>query len=127
MSDDYIDSVCPEIARVLKPSGYLMRWIDTFCSAIQRAPFAVRLARDAKIMPLTQQHIKPVDLIAWDSPHPGMGKRSRRRGDYLLVLQKDASGPPRQYQRSQYLGRLHHGFSGGADRARRRYLLRAHS
>jgi hypothetical protein len=30
MSEDYIDSVCPEIARVLAPSGYLMHWVDTF-------------------------------------------------------------------------------------------------
>jgi site-specific DNA-methyltransferase (adenine-specific) len=32
--------------------------------------------------------LKPVDLIAWDSLRIGMGKRSRRRGDYLLVYQK---------------------------------------
>ena len=32
--------------------------------------------------------LKPVDLIAWDSLRLGMGKRSRRRGDYLVVLQK---------------------------------------
>ena len=75
MSDDYIDSVCLEIARVLKPSGYLMRWIDTFCLC---EGHHLRIRR----------HIKPVDLIAWDSLHPGMGKRSRRRGDYPLVLQK---------------------------------------
>jgi site-specific DNA-methyltransferase (adenine-specific) len=76
MSDDYIDSVCLEIARVLKPSGYLMRWIDTFCMC------------EGHHHRISRQHIKPVDLIAWDSLHLGMGKRSRRRGDYLLVLQK---------------------------------------
>jgi site-specific DNA-methyltransferase (adenine-specific) len=76
MSDDYIDSVCLEIVRVLKPSGYLMRWIDTFCLCERHH---LRIAR---------QHIKPVDLISWDNLRPGMGKRSRRRGDYLLVLQK---------------------------------------
>src|SRR5262245_61750440 len=27
-----------------------------------------------------------VDLIAWDSLRMGMGKRTRRRGDYLLIL-----------------------------------------
>lgn len=32
--------------------------------------------------------LPPVDLIAWDSLRIGMGKRSCRRGDYLLVLQK---------------------------------------
>jgi site-specific DNA-methyltransferase (adenine-specific) len=32
--------------------------------------------------------VKPVDLIAWDNLYFGNGYRSRRRGDYLLVLQK---------------------------------------
>ena len=30
MSGDYIDAVCREAARVLRPSGYLMRWMDAF-------------------------------------------------------------------------------------------------
>src|SRR5215831_7067453 len=50
MSEEYIDTVCSEIARVLAPSGYLMRWIDTFglCEGHHlRIP------------------LKPVDLIAW--------------------------------------------------------------
>jgi site-specific DNA-methyltransferase (adenine-specific) len=76
MSDDYIDSVCLEITRVLKPSGYLMRWLDTFCLC------------EGHHLRILRQHITPVDLIAWDSLRLGMGKRSRRRGDYLLVLQK---------------------------------------
>jgi site-specific DNA-methyltransferase (adenine-specific) len=32
--------------------------------------------------------VRPVDLIAWDSQRIGMGKRTRRCGDYLLILQK---------------------------------------
>jgi site-specific DNA-methyltransferase (adenine-specific) len=32
--------------------------------------------------------LKCVDLIAWDSLRAGMGYRTRRRGDYLLALQK---------------------------------------
>ena len=76
MCESYIDEVCCEIARVLKPSGYLMRWIDTFCLC------------EGHHLRIPPQHIKPVDLVAWDNLHPGMGKRSRRRGDYLLVLQK---------------------------------------
>jgi site-specific DNA-methyltransferase (adenine-specific) len=73
MSEEYISVVESEIARVLRPSGYLMYWMDTFrlCEAHHlRIP------------------LKAVDLIAWDSLRPGMGKRSRRRGDYLTVLQK---------------------------------------
>src|SRR6516225_8749812 len=32
--------------------------------------------------------VKAVDLVAWDALPLGMGYRTRRRGDYLLVLQK---------------------------------------
>jgi site-specific DNA-methyltransferase (adenine-specific) len=32
--------------------------------------------------------LQTVDLIAWDNLKPGQGKRSRRCGDYLIVLQK---------------------------------------
>jgi site-specific DNA-methyltransferase (adenine-specific) len=76
MSEDYIDTVCIEIARVLKPSGYCMRWLDTFCLV------------EGHHLRIPHEYITPVDLIAWDSLRLGMGKRSRRRGDYLLVLQK---------------------------------------
>ena len=80
MGEDYIDRVCLESARVLKPGGYLMRWVDTFglCEGHH-----LRIA-DA---------VKPVDLIAWDNLRLGMGKRTRRRGDYLLVLQKPPISP----------------------------------
>jgi site-specific DNA-methyltransferase (adenine-specific) len=74
MSADYIDACCGEAARVLWPSGYLLRWTDTFhlCEGDH-----LRIAE-----------LKCVDLIAWDSLRLGNGYRSRRRGDYLLVLQK---------------------------------------
>jgi site-specific DNA-methyltransferase (adenine-specific) len=73
MTADYIDSCCREAARVLKPSGYLLRWTDTFhlCEGDH-----LRIV------------LKCVDLIAWDSLRLGNGYRSRRRGDYLLVMQK---------------------------------------
>ena len=75
MTDDYIDASCRESARVSTPGGYLMRWIDTFglCEAHHH-----RIA----------DCYKCVDLIAWDNLRMGMGKRTRRRGDYLLILQK---------------------------------------
>jgi site-specific DNA-methyltransferase (adenine-specific) len=75
MSEAYIDECCREIARGLTPGGYLMRWVDTFCLC------------EAHHLCVSKA-VKPVDLIAWDSLRFGMGKRSRRRGDYLLVLQK---------------------------------------
>jgi site-specific DNA-methyltransferase (adenine-specific) len=80
MSADYIDSVCRESTRNLKPSGYLLQWADTFrvCEG-----YHLRITNV----------LKCVDLIAWDSLLLGMGKRSRRRGGYLLVLQKPPITP----------------------------------
>ena len=75
MANDYITDVCFESVRVLKPGGYLMRWVDTFCLC-EGHHLGIAFA------------IRPVDLIAWDNLRLGMGKRSRRRGDYLLILQK---------------------------------------
>jgi site-specific DNA-methyltransferase (adenine-specific) len=76
MTEDYIDAVCIEIARVLKPGGYLMRWLDTFGLV------------EGHHLRIPREYVEPVDLIAWDSLRLGMGKRARSRGDYLLVLQK---------------------------------------
>jgi site-specific DNA-methyltransferase (adenine-specific) len=75
MTGDYIDQCCREAARVLAPSAYLLRWSDTFhlCEGDH-----LRIA----------DVLKCVDLIAWDNLHQGNGYRTRRRGDYLLVLQK---------------------------------------
>jgi site-specific DNA-methyltransferase (adenine-specific) len=78
MTSGYIDACCREIARVLTASGYLMLWADTF-----------RLCTGAH---LRIDILPPVDLIVWDNLRPGNGYRSRRRGGYLLVLQKP---PPR--------------------------------
>ena len=75
MTESYIDDVCREVARVLKRSGYCMLWADTFnlCQAHH--------LRVADVLPV-------VDHIAWDSLRMGMGKRTRRRGDNLFILQK---------------------------------------
>jgi site-specific DNA-methyltransferase (adenine-specific) len=75
MTSEYIDACCRAAARVLRPSGYLMLWADTFnvCEAHHR--------RIADVLSC-------VDLIAWDNLCMGNGYRSRRRGSYLFVLQK---------------------------------------
>ena len=75
MSDSYIEQCCRDIAPVLRPHGYLFLWVDAF-----------RLCRGdhlrvADVLPC-------VDLSAWDNGRFGMGYRSRRCGDYLLILQK---------------------------------------
>jgi site-specific DNA-methyltransferase (adenine-specific) len=75
MTGNYIDQCCRETARALAPSGYLLLWTDTYhlCEGDHR--------RLGDVLPY-------VDLLAWDSLKFGMGYRTRRRGDYLLVLQK---------------------------------------
>ena len=75
MTSDYIDACCREAARVLRPSGYLLQWADTFrvCEAYHK--------RIADVL-------ECVDLIVWDSQRMGNGYRSRRRGGFLLVLQR---------------------------------------
>ena len=75
MSDGYIDACCRDIARVLRPSGYLMYWADTY-----RVCTGAHL-HIADVLPC-------VDMISWDCGRIGMGYRTRRRGDYLSVLQK---------------------------------------
>jgi site-specific DNA-methyltransferase (adenine-specific) len=77
MTFDYINACCREIKRVLRPSGYLMRWIDKFglCSSLHQ-----------KLV--DEMGYERVDLIAWDSLRIGMGHRARARGDYLLIFQK---------------------------------------
>src|SRR5262249_38803998 len=80
MSKSYIDDACFESVRVLKPSDYLMCWTDTYCLCGGHH-LGIAFA------------VKPVDLIAWDYLRLGMGKRTRRRSDYLLILQKPPISP----------------------------------
>jgi site-specific DNA-methyltransferase (adenine-specific) len=75
MSSEYIDACCREFARVLMPSGYLMQWMNAF----QLGSGAhLRLAGALQV----------VDIIAWDNLRISNGYRARRRGDYLVALQK---------------------------------------
>jgi site-specific DNA-methyltransferase (adenine-specific) len=75
MTGEYINICCRESARVLSSSGYLCIWVDAF-----------RLCQGCHLH--LADVLTVVDLIAWDHGRIGNGYRSRRRGDYLLVLQK---------------------------------------
>src|SRR5215469_7687682 len=75
MSSEYIDECCREMARVLMPSGYLMRWQNAF---------QVGTGAHLRLADVLQC----VDIIAWDNLRISNGYRARRRGDYLVVLQK---------------------------------------
>ena len=65
-----------EINRVLKPSGHLFLWVDKFhlCEGVGGW--------------LEETELQMVDMITWDKGKIGMGYRTRRRCEYLMVLQK---------------------------------------
>jgi site-specific DNA-methyltransferase (adenine-specific) len=75
MSDSHIDLCLREAVRSLVPSEYVFYWIDTFF---------VCMGAHLRVADV----LRPVDLVSWDNLRMGMGKRSRRRGDYVLALQK---------------------------------------
>ena len=76
MSNETIIEFMAEIDRVLKNSCYLMLWIDKFhlCEGIKQW--------------LKGTELQIVDLITWDKGKMGMGYRTRKQCEYLLVLQK---------------------------------------
>ena len=78
MTEETIALFIPSIAKTLVPSGHLFLWIDKFhlCSGIQ--PW---LDQDGVNM-------KVVDLVTWNKDRMGMGYRTRRSCEYLLILQK---------------------------------------
>ena len=76
MTEPVILQFLSEIARVLRPSGHLFLWTDKFhlCSGCTSW--------------FTQFPLEVVDLVTWDKGRMGMGYRTRRRAEYLLVVQK---------------------------------------
>jgi site-specific DNA-methyltransferase (adenine-specific) len=80
MSEAYIASVVEAIAAKLAPSAHLMLWIDKFL-----------LVNGWKQL-IGAADLEPVDLIVWDKMKMGMGYRTRRMGEYLVILQK----PPKR-------------------------------
>jgi site-specific DNA-methyltransferase (adenine-specific) len=76
MGADYINTVITEFARALRPSGYLMRWLDKYVLC------------EGRHLCVPPDVLKVVDLISTDISRIGMGYRTRCRGDHLLILQK---------------------------------------
>ncbi|WP_088563006.1 DNA methyltransferase [Arboricoccus pini] len=76
MDEAEIQSFLGEIDRVLMPSGHLLLWVDKFhlCMGVQSW--------------LAGTALSSVDLIVWKKKKLGMGYRTRRISEYLLVLQK---------------------------------------
>lgn len=76
MDGSTIKKFIKEIDRVLKKSGHLFLWIDKFhlCSGFNSW--------------IDQTHLETVDMITWDKGKIGMGYRTRRQSEHLIVLQK---------------------------------------
>ena len=76
MDEDTIVSFIKEIDRVLKPSGHLFLWVDKFhlCTGVSEW--------------FNDTSLNLVDMITWDKGKIGMGYRTRRKSEYLIIFQK---------------------------------------
>jgi len=77
MDENTIKSFIKEIDRVLVPSGHLFLWVDKYhlCTGVLKWFDNTRLCL--------------VDMIVWDKNRIGMGYRTRRKSEYLIVFQKE--------------------------------------
>lgn len=76
MSEETILAFLLEIERVLRPSGYLFLWVDKFHLIEGVAPWFAGTS------------LETVDMITWNKMKIGMGYRTRRKSEYLVVVQK---------------------------------------
>jgi site-specific DNA-methyltransferase (adenine-specific) len=76
MPENMILEFIKEIDRVLAPSGHLMLWIDKFHLVQGVTPW------------FEDTQLNLVDMITWDKDRMGMGHRSRRQSEHLVILQK---------------------------------------
>lgn len=76
MDENTIISFIKEIDRVLKESGHLFLWVDKFhlCQGI--------------LSWVQETDLNLVDMIVWDKGKIGMGYRTRRKSEYIIVFQK---------------------------------------
>ncbi len=73
---DEIPSFIRQIDRVLLPSGHLFLWMDKYhlCTGFREW--------------LAGTSLEIVDMVTWHKQRIGMGYRTRRSGEHLVVLQK---------------------------------------
>lgn len=77
MDNEVIRAFIREIERVLMPSGHMMLWVDKYivCNGV----------RDL----IDGSALHAVDMITWNKERMGMGYRTRRQSEHLVVLQKE--------------------------------------
>ena len=78
MTDEIIQQFINEFERVLLPNGYLFLWVDKF-----------HLVEGVKPWLENTPSLSVVDMLTWDKQKRGMGYRTRRRSEYLVVIQKE--------------------------------------
>lgn len=76
MSNELINKFFIEIERILKPSGHVMLWVDKFILLNSIHLFT------------SGTSLQVVDLITWDKKKIGLGYRTRRQCEYLVIMQK---------------------------------------
>lgn len=76
MDEGTIVAFIQEIDRVLRPQGHLFLWVDKYHLCQGTLPW------------LEGTDLNLVDMIVWDKGRIGMGYRTRRKSEYLVVLQK---------------------------------------
>lgn len=76
MNEKTIINFIDSIARALIPSGHLFLWIDKF-----------HLCQGFKSW-FSNTKLDVVDLVVWNKARMGMGYRTRRVSEYLVILQK---------------------------------------
>lgn len=76
MSEETIKDFIREIDRLLRPSGHMFLWVDKYhlCEGVTQW--------------LEGTQLSLVDMIVWDKARIGMGYRSRRKSEYVMILQK---------------------------------------
>jgi len=80
MTENVIAKFIQEIERILIPKGHLMLWVDKYilCDGFDNLIY--------------DTEFETVDLITWNKDRMGMGYRTRRFSEYLIILQK----PPKR-------------------------------
>ena len=80
MSQQTIGEFIAGISAALVPSGHLFLWVDKFHLCTGVGPW------------VGERGLEVVDLVTWNKARIGMGYRTRRVGEYLLIMQK----PPKR-------------------------------
>ena len=76
MTGETITEFINGISAALIPSGHLFLWIDKFHLCTDFKPW------------LVGSPLEVADLVTWNKDRMGMGYRTRRAGEYLLIIQK---------------------------------------